>query len=312
MTTSENRTRRDAGQTAPSRSRRGFLKAAAAATVGLSAGQRASAVAAAAGETVAEPRSVRDTFWMFGVPASVNNTGWGLPRPSRMTPAEAAFYLGTPNLFMITVEGNPPLPYDQYALPFRALKRFAWALVGSGGHTADREREYVLGMPRRFPNMVGFFMDDFFRRDGSGALSGDQLQELRRRMVVDGRKLDLYVVLYTHQLHLPIEPLLQHCDKITFWTWKSEELADLEGNFARLEKLAPDKGKLLGLYMWDYGNKGPMPVERMQGQCELGLRWLKERRLEGLVFLGSAVCDIDLPAVEWSRKWISDVGEQML
>ena len=293
-------------------SRRAFLKNAATGAIGLAVGQNAASAAAVAGSSVSKTHCARDTFWMFGVPAGANNKGWGVPRPSRMTPTEAAFYLGTPNLFLITVKGDPPLPYDQYALPFRTLKRFAWALVGSGGSTGEKEREYVLGMPRRFPNMVGFFMDDFFRRDGSGALTTDQLQELRRRMIVDGRKLDLYVVLYTHQLHLPVQPLLEYCDKITLWTWKSQDLAKLEANFERLEKLAPNKGKLLGLYMWDFGTKGPMPVELMKRQCELGFRWLKERRLEGLVFLGSSICDIELPAVEWSRKWIADVGNEKL
>jgi hypothetical protein len=312
MTTRQNRTETDDELLAPTGSRRDFLGAATAGALGLTFGQNVATDAALAAEDVPATRSLRDTFWMFGVPAGINNTGWGVPRPSRMTPTEAAFYLGTPNLFMITVEGNPPMPYDQYAVPFRALKRFAWALVGSGGRTAGKERDYVLGMPHRFPNMVGFFMDDFFHRDGSGALTATELQELRGRMVVEGRKLDLYVVLYTHQLHLPVGPLLEYCDKITFWTWKSEELANLERNFERLEKLAPDQGKLLGLYMWDYGNKGHMPVELMRRQCELGFRWLEEQRLEGLIFLGSAVSDIELPAVEWSRKWISEVGDERL
>ena len=55
-----------------------------------------------------------------------------------------------------------------------------------------------------------------------------------------------------------------------------------------------------------------MPVQRMKKQCELGLRWLQEGRIEGMVFLANTVADLDLEAVEWTRKWIADVGDHRL
>jgi len=293
-------------------SRRDFIRKAAAGSVAVAWAGNLAAPATSLGAPAGPGQPVRDKLWLFGVPAGADNDRWGLPRPSRMTPVEGAVYLGVPNLFMITAAGKPSEPYGQYAIPFRAMKRFAWALVGSGGRTGDEERQRVLELPKKFPNMVGFFMDDFFRRDGSGALSAEQLKELRRRMVVDRRKLDLYVVLYTHQLDLPVKPLLEYCDKITLWTWRHQDLAQLEQNFRRLEQLAPEHGKLLGLYMWDFGNKGPMPVSWMKRQCELGLSWLREGRLEGLIFLANSVADLELEAVEWSRRWIAEVGDHDL
>ena len=257
-----------------------------------------------------EAQTVRDRLWIFTVVAGGDNESWGLPRPSRMTPAEGAFYLGVPNLLLIRSQGRPPMPFDQFAIPLRPLKRLVWSLVGSGGKTAAEERDHALDLARRFPNVVGFIMDDFFRPDGSGALSPDELGALRERLVIDGRRRDLYVVLYSHQLGLPVGGHLALCDKITFWTWHSEDLASLEANFERLEALAPDHGKLLGCYLWDYGNKAEMPLDRMKRQCELGLRWLREGRLEGLIFLANTVCDLELDAVEWTRRWIAEVGTQ--
>ena len=64
--------------------------------------------------------------------------------------------------------------------------------------------------------------------------------------------------------------------------------------------------------MWDYGQKQAMSVERMELQCELGLRWLKEGRIEGMIFLASCICDLDLDAVEWTRTWVQQVGDQVL
>ncbi|MFH1924052.1 MAG: hypothetical protein ABIP48_29715 [Planctomycetota bacterium] len=256
--------------------------------------------------------AVRDKLWIFTCVAGANNEGWNLPRPSRMTPAEGAYYLGVPNLMMIRWNDKPPIPFDQYALALRPLKRVIWSLVGSGGKTKEEGREHALGLAARFPNLVGFIMDDFFHRDGSGTLSPEELEDLRGQLTIGGHKRDLYVVLYTHQLELPVREHLKYCDKITFWTWRSEDLESLEENFARLESLAPDHGKLLGCYMWDFGNKRPMPVDRMKKQCQLGLRWLREGRLEGMIFLANTVGDLELEAVEWTRKWIAEVGDTPL
>ncbi|MCS7305494.1 MAG: hypothetical protein NZ602_10365 [Thermoguttaceae bacterium] len=261
-----------------------------------------------------EPKEkLRDRFWIFTVYAGGDNQGWGLPRPSRMTPAEAAFYLGVPNLLFIRSDEQPPLDqFEQWAIPFRPLKRVVWSLVGSGGKTAQEERRRALELPKRFPNIVGFIMDDFFRSDGSGALSPTELQELQKHLKTSDRKLDLYVVLYTHQLHLPVQKYLEFCDKITLWTWHSKDLVELQRNFERLEKLAPRHGKLLGCYLWDYGAKAPMPLDRMIRQCQLGLQWLKAGRVEGMIFLGNTTCDLELESVEWTRTWIAEVGDQPL
>jgi len=87
---------------------------------------------------------------------------------------------------------------------------------------------------------------------------------------------------------------------------------DMEKNLAKLEKLTPKNGRLLGCYMWDYGKRQPMPVELMKMQCEKGLKWLNEGLIEGMIFLASCVCDLELEAVEWTRQWISEVGGQRL
>ena len=44
-----------------------------------------------------EKSTVRDKLWLWGHDAGAHNDGWGLPRPSRITPTEAAFYLNRDN-----------------------------------------------------------------------------------------------------------------------------------------------------------------------------------------------------------------------
>jgi len=158
-------------------------------------------------------------------------------------------------------------------------------------------------------------MDDFFHGRGDGRIARfglDELEGLRDRLHGAPRKLDLWVVIYAHQLDWPTEEYLERCDAITFWTWYPDQLHQLEENFARLEAKAPSKTKLLGCYLEDFPGCGPMPVELMQHQCRLGLKWLEEGRIDGIIFLGNPVCGTGLEVVEWTRKWIAEVGERPL
>jgi hypothetical protein len=47
----------------------------------------------------------------------------------------------------------------------------------------------------------------------------------------------------------------------------------------------------------------------MQRQCEFGLEALKQKQIEGMMFLSNGVMDIGFEAVEWTREWIQKVGD---
>jgi hypothetical protein len=64
--------------------------------------------------------------------------------------------------------------------------------------------------------------------------------------------------------------------------------------------------------MFDFTKKAPVSVDRMKLQCEAGLRWLREGRIEGMIFLANTVADFDFESVEWTRQWVQEVGELKL
>ncbi len=260
-------------------------------------------------------KRVRDGFWIWAHEAGSHGYDeWGIPKPSRITPVEAALYMGVGNVIMVRYGGKPEPPYEQYGVPFRSLKSVVWSIVGAGGVASDGERTEVLKLAKHLPNMTGVMMDDFFKSPSEdrevAVLSLDELRDIRNDLTASGRKLKLWVVLYDHQLSLPVKDHLSLCDKVTFWTWEPANLENLERNFDAVEELAPSCGKLLGCYMWDYEQKRPMPVDTMKMQCSTGLRWLREGRIEGMVFLATCICDLDLEAVEWTRRWIAEVGDE--
>ncbi len=149
--------------------------------------------------------------------------------------------------------------------------------------------------------------------EAPAALSVEQVRTIRQQLAnVKGRRLDLGVTLYTYQLEPRIRSHLELCDVVSLWTWNFEDLRALADNFEKLRALAPGKRILLGCYMWGFGSGKPIPLDLMRHQCELGLQWLKQGKIEGMIFLATNICDLGLEAVEWTRQWIAQVGDQSL
>lgn len=259
-------------------------------------------------------RTVRDALWLWGHEAGSYNNTYGLPGKSRMTPAEAAYYLGIPNVMFVRFMNQPQPPFRQHALPLARLNRVVWSIVGdasSKDNDSQPDLQEVLRLGKEFPNLSGAIMDDFFS-GGRGRYKPDQLADFRRQLHAAERPLDLYVVLYTHDLEKPVQAHLANVDAITLWTWQAKELNRLEDNFRRLEEIAPSSRKLLGVYLWDFGASAPIPLDAMRHQCRLGLEWLRTGRVEGLVFLANCVADLDLETVHYARELIEQVGDEPL
>ncbi len=289
-------------------SRRDFAKVAAGAGV---AGMVMNTKAGAA-----EKEKVRNRFWNWTHYPGVYDGMFGLPHNSRIHPVAASEYLGTPNIVFVRAFEKPAYPFEEYAKGFKGVKNLQWSITGDSGDTSAEEREQVLKLVESMPNITGLYMDDFFHMTSEGreaSMSVDEIKAIRERMNIKGRQLDLGVVAYTKdKFDKRMIPYLKLCDRISLWFWKSDELADLEMNFDRLRDVAGEKRIQMGCYMWDYGVQKPMPLDRMELQCEQGLKWLREGKIADMIFCGAHLCDQKLEAVEWTRDWIAKVGDQPL
>ena len=259
-----------------------------------------------------EIETIRDKLWLWCHHEGSHNSREGIQGISTITPYEAVSYLNLQNLLMVRYMDQPSPPFDAHAAKFKDLKNVVWSTVGAGGKSYDKERTHVYELASKFQNITGLIMDDFFKTnaagDDIGVLSVEDLKKERTRLKIPGRTLNLWVVLYDFQLNLPVKSHLELCDTITFWTWEAKNLVNLNDNFKSLEDLAPNQQKILGCYMWDYGQKRPMSVDDMEMQCEFGLEWLQQGRIDGMIFLASCICDLDIEAVEWTKNWIAKVG----
>jgi len=273
-----------------------------------------------------EPGTVRDKLWTFCNP--VNADYRMVRRRTVMSPFESAVYLGVSNIIMTNQYPQAgeegwykawSTPFEQYAFPLQMLKRVVWSIVGDSGMTFEPERKEVMAMAQATPNIVGVYMDDFFREEKDAKMASltlDQLRDIRRQLAGASKKLELYVTLYTHQLDRPIGEYLALCDVISLATWQTTDLDNIESNLAKLERIAPRSRVLLSCYTAEYDAKRTpqwtaMPVPQMQHQCEVALRWLRQGRIDGICIYGNFL-DFDWECMRWVRQWIADVAETKL
>lgn len=272
----------------------------------------------ASGQTP-KAETVRDRLWIFS--CATNSDFPHIGRRSVVSPMEGAIFLGVPNILMVQSNereapyGRLDPPLVQHAEALRPLKGVVWSVVGSGGFHKAEETAEVLALAKRMPNFRGVMLDDFFTGKAEGKRAQwtvEELADVRRRLAATGKKLDIYVTVYTRLLDLPLQDYLAQIDVLTLWTWNADELRGLEDNLRKLERVYPGKRKMLGCYVVDYPKKRGVPIDLMKHQCEVGLRWLEQGRIEGMIFLGNTVLDLGFESAEWTRDWVEKVGDTRL
>ena len=275
--------------------------------------------------------SVRDRLWMWGHDAG--SLGSYIPEEEgggRILPAAAIKTMGIPNVCMVPFTGTPrPEEYDGYARQFNdpAIKRLTWSFVHASKEDTQAIKAAALRQAAKYGNFVGLDMDDFFRGHlnasttdrpvsiAPAALTPAQVVDVQKELDTTapkcrGRKLDLSIVWYTHQIHPAIKRHIDQVDVVYFWTWNANHLIDLEENFNAFRAICPDVRVRLGVYMWNFNNKAIIPIELMKHQLDLAYRWLKSGEVEGLIFHCTPLCDMNLEAVEYSRRWIDSHGDE--
>ena len=266
----------------------------------------------------------RDKFWLFGVKAHQDDI-WLMPdwrtekvtysSRSRITPAEGAFILDIPNILMIQCDGEPA-PFSKDALgymeSFCRMDRVLWGSAGSGGFRVGNEEEFVCQLAEKYPNLTGVYLDDItscFRKlpdeNERKIKCVEMLREVREKLNKACRPMETCITWYWHEE--PYPGMMEYVDSIALWTWNSDELPKLQQRFEALEESYRGKKILLGIYMYDYYNRKPVPNEYMELQCNYALELLKAGRIAGMIFLGNSVMGARLPSEYWLRDWIDAV-----
>ncbi|MDD5706418.1 MAG: hypothetical protein PHR35_10855 [Kiritimatiellae bacterium] len=272
-------------------------------------------------------KTLRDHFWLWGQNAGSHHDMFGkspyaLPGVNRMEAAEGGAFFGIPNCCRVSMFCGPVPPFDAESEKLKTFKQVVWSAVGaaevarhnSGDHSDLAE---VLRQADKFPNVTGAILDDFFlpeeTRKATGRIarhSVESIATMRASLHRFKRPLDLWMVWYDYQLQFDVDAYLELCDVVTLWTWKGSALAALDQNLETFVKRTPGKRRLAGCYMWNYGERQPLTMAQMKGQLDRYYQAIHEGVIEGIVFCSNCIADIGLDTVEWTRRWIANVGNE--
>ena len=269
--------------------------------------------------------TVRDKLWIFTSKAHDDDVHLGgldreykdrFANVSRITPAEGAHMLGVKNAIMVTsyTDGVPaPFSMDAYGYmeSFCRMNKVLWSVTGSGGFRHGNEEAFICDLAEKYPNMAGAYLDDIFGKAKEEDYA-KQLWDIRAKLDKACRPMEIWSTCYIEDVEKYSAAMYDPIDVITYWNMDSEGILELEEKFSQYEKLLPDKKKVLGLYLYDYKRRAPVSVELMEKQCETGLKWLKEGRIEGMCFLTNCVMGVGFACEYWLRNWIDKVGDEVL
>ena len=263
-------------------------------------------------------RNLRDRLWMWGHGPGTTNGLYNIPTGNNIDMADAIEYMGIPNVCVIRWEGKPEPPFDEYIKQFRKTKRVAWSIIDGAPQSFEQKKQWAFELREKMPNLVRFYLDDYFHfvRDdsynpesGYEVLTLDSIRNLHQEVKSLKLPTDISMVIYSDAIRAlgpGIKPHLDCCDVVSFWTWYATNLVALEDNFRNFRDIVPDKPTLLGIYMWDFGNSKPIPLDLMKLQLDFALEKFKHGQIEGMIFHCTPLVDLGLEAVEYARKWIAE------
>lgn len=169
------------------------------------------------------------------------------------------------------------------------------------------EAETLSSLSLEFPNLRGGVVDDMIANCGPN-YSIREYRKIYDALHRHNPDLELYAVVYTYELDLPIAKRLSDCiDRVILWTWSAGDLIQLDMNLEKCRLLYPGKKIMMGVFMFDYGLTAlPNQVAAMEFQLSRARRYLSEGKIQDIVILGDREIEKCPDAAEYIRKFFRD------
>lgn len=258
---------------------------------------------------------LRDKFWIWGHPEGRYNHEFGNEQESRMTPLEGALYMGARNLFMVPVGVN--VNVRQYNKSFTPLRSVGWAIDNAAADPAALDR--LMEQAKDFPNITCGVFDDFVGYLAKHPIPPERFEAVRERMHTEAvRPLSMWMVLYTHEFGVDaaqdaaFQPYIDAFDGVIMWTWEERRLDQFEEKYARFKELTKNRRRMLGLYLYNFGECKPAAAEAARWQLERYAQLLRAGEIEGIVLHTNTMADLDHPAYDVETAWMREHGDEII
>ena len=223
-----------------------------------------------------------------------------------MTPTEGLKFFDIPNLCRVKLSSEAGNSFLSDPWISEDARRLCLSLVGAGGEVPRVDIEDILTLAKSDGRIVSAVMDDFISEKRKKAFTPEVLRGYIDRLHNSlPRPLELWSVLYERDFDItPIERARMF-DVTTFWLWFGESINNYEAHFNRIRDIVDGGRIMLGIYMYDFGNKCPLSDDAMRRQLEFVEKKYDAGLIEGAILCSNVIADIGLSTVEITRDWIS-------
>lgn len=258
---------------------------------------------------------LRDKFWVWGHPENRYYNEYGNYKKSRMTPMEGALYMGARNMFMVPV--GVDVNVRQYNKSFTTLNQLGWCV--DNAVYDPHALEILIEQAKDFPNITCGVFDDFIGHLKQRPMPPDDFHAVHERMHHNGvRPLDMWMVLYTQEFGLNADddraflPYIAPFDGIIMWTWKERDIVLFEEKFELFKKMTADKRRMLGLYLYNFGESRQATGTVVKWQLDRYRELLYSGEVEGVVLHTNTMADLDYEAYDVETEWMRKHGDELI
>lgn len=261
---------------------------------------------------------IRSLLWVWANPEMTKPGEHTVASFVEASPLRRAELLGVPNIVMAG-NGVPDddAEAERLTRAVASAPRLVWEISADktpARDTNDFVYELRMAQVRKlaqyFPQLEGVLLDDLSSLGMDHGFKPAHIRRVRELLGDAHARVKLWGVIYTMNLERPgIADYLHELDVVNLWTWHAKDIPQMEENLARVERLAPGKPIVLGLYLYDYGGNRRMPPDLLRRQCETALKLARAGRIQGIVFLA---INNDAEAVGWAANWVKEAGAQRL
>lgn len=251
-------------------------------------------------------KDLKRNLWLWGqAPSGYDNAGYGLPLGNKMTPTEGLDFFGIENLCRVKLSAEADNSFLDDPWISQKAKKICLSLVGAGGEVPRVDMDDILTLAKGDSRVVAAVMDDFISEKRMKAFTPEVLRGYVDRLHnTHDHPIELWSVLYERDFDITPKDRARLFDVTTFWTWFGENLDNYEENLKRITDITDGGRLMLGIYMYDFGNKMPLSDDRMRRQLDFVEQKYNDGIIEGAIICSNVIADIGLSAVDITRDWI--------
>lgn len=253
-------------------------------------------------DAVKDSIMLKSKIWAWANSVDGIQDSWNIDVPAKATPRQGAELLHAANILMIMP------PSEAGASASAGLDNIIWSITAKDRFDFSETIDAVKALARKYPNIKGVIIDDLTSQEIGKGMTPEDLAKVRDQVKSGDVPLELWGVLYSMNFSISnIKEYMSLLDGVTFWTWESKDLVNLEADFKKAEEIVQGKPMMLGIYMYDFGGIQEIPIDLMENQCKIALRWLQKGRVQGIIMLGNP--SLPYAAVQYANDWTGRISQ---